>query len=124
MNRATTEQPLPQEGQQSVHAELVARFGEDNPVVRDIVLRAEKAKEKYKLSKIGLYTFNGRDALLDAYQEFCDLIIYMLQFEIEERVRFQQGLSDDMQVTDGYVRHLLGEATVIREHLVERGNFE
>ncbi len=45
-------------------------------VLRDLTLRAETGKEKY-----GTYlrTDNGRDALVDAYQEALDLCMYLKQ---------------------------------------------
>jgi len=50
-------------------------------VVRDLVDRAEAGNKKY-----GTYleTGNGRDALIDAYQEALDLCMYLRQ-AIEER---------------------------------------
>lgn len=50
-------------------------------VVQDLVDRAEAGKKKY-----GTYleTSNGRDALVDAYQEALDLCMYLRQ-AIEER---------------------------------------
>lgn len=124
MNNATTEQPLPTPGKSLVHDYLTKKFGSENKVIDDIIKRALKAQEKYKLKSAGLYTFNGRDALLDAYQEFCDLCIYMLQFEMEEEERFQAGVIDEVRISDGYVRYLLSQAQVIRDHLVEQGDFE
>jgi len=50
-------------------------------VIKDLQARAKVGTEKYGES---LKTFNGRDALVDAYQEALDLAQYLKQ-EIEER---------------------------------------
>lgn len=46
----------------------------------DLKARAEMGKAKY-----GTYlrTFNGRDALTDAYQEALDLVMYLVQVNLE-----------------------------------------
>lgn len=130
MNDATTEQPLPisvDESGVSIHEVLIFKYMDIRsitPVIEDIVKRAEKAQKKYKLERPGLYAFNGRDALLDAYQELCDLIIYMLQFTYEEEVRAYEGTIREPRVATGYVLHLLSEAATFRENLVEQGDFE
>ena len=50
-------------------------------VVKDLNDRAEVGKEKYGTY---LMTNNGRDSLMDAYQEALDLVMYLRQ-AIEER---------------------------------------
>ena len=50
-------------------------------VIQDIESRAEAGKEKYGTY---LQPHNGRDALMDAYQEAIDLAMYLRQ-QIEER---------------------------------------
>ena len=51
-----------------------------NYVIRDLLERAEIGREKY-----GTYleTGNGRDALIDAYQEAMDLVMYLRQIILE-----------------------------------------
>lgn len=131
MNNATTEQPLPNQPlfyeAVNIHSILRLRYGNDSvvlPVVNDILKRAEKAQIKYKLEQMGLFAFNGRDALLDAYQEICDLIIYMLQVQYEDTIKMMRGELQDIRVEDTYVMRLLSEASVMREHLIEQGDFE
>lgn len=129
MNNATTEQPLPNQpnyGSISIHNLLKNRFHGKllEPVVEDIIRRADKAQEKYKLEKMGLYAFNGRDSLLDAYQEYCDLIIYMLQFDYEESVKYLRDEIDEPRIAVDYVFRLITEAGKIRNILVEQGDFE
>lgn len=67
------QQPPPQPGQQYVL----------DLVVHDIMARAEMGHAKYGTY---LMTQNGRDALMDAYQEAIDLVMYLRQ-AIEERHR-------------------------------------
>lgn len=50
-------------------------------VIKDLNDRAQVGKEKYGTF---LMTKNGRDALIDAYQEALDLVMYLRQ-AIEER---------------------------------------
>ena len=52
-----------------------------NLVTTDLTARAIEGKKKYGTF---LKTHNGRDALIDAYQEALDLCMYLRQ-EIEER---------------------------------------
>lgn len=51
------------------------------PLVReDLRARRDAGRKKYGTE---LHTFNGRDALLDAYQEACDLVVYFVQYREE-----------------------------------------
>lgn len=50
-------------------------------VINDLESRAEFGFNKYETM---LKSHNGRDALMDAYQEALDLVMYLRQ-EIEER---------------------------------------
>lgn len=59
-------QPAPEPGQQNV--------GE--AVIRDMEARIALGKERYGTA---LQTFNGRDALIDAYEEVLDLAMYLKQ---------------------------------------------
>jgi primosomal protein N' len=49
-------------------------------VMADLAERAENGKEKYG---VYLRTHNGRDALIDAYQEALDLVMYLRQAIME-----------------------------------------
>jgi hypothetical protein len=57
-----------------------------NPHIVDLVVKdmKERKKQGIKTYGVALQAFNGRDALLDAYQEALDLAIYLKQ-EMEER---------------------------------------
>lgn len=60
----------------------------DKPSIHDLVIADMKARKAMGLAKYGtpLQAGNGRDALMDAYQEALDLCMYLKQ-AIEERDR-------------------------------------
>ncbi len=70
MKRANDPEPLPREGEQRVL----------DFVLESLIDRAEIGKRKY-----GTYleTHNGRDALIDAFQEALDLVMYLGQAVME-----------------------------------------
>lgn len=84
MTDATTPQAPPQPGQE------VVLFH----VLEDIKRRAEEGKLKY-----GTYleTFNGRDALVDEYQETLDKAMYLKQAIMERDALQRQQYHRDMQ---------------------------
>lgn len=53
----------------------------DGPVIQDLVIADVHARKAQGLAKYGtlLKPFNGRDALVDAYQEALDLCQYLRQ---------------------------------------------
>lgn len=81
---ATTQQPLPTPGQE------VVLFH----VLDDFKRRAEMGKAQY-----GTYleTHNGRDALVDAYQEALDLCMYLKQTIMERDAEQRRQYHIDMQ---------------------------
>jgi hypothetical protein len=84
MTDATTQQPLPKPGQE------VVLFH----VLDDFKRRAETGKAQY-----GTYleTHNGRDALVDAYQEALDLCMYLKQTIMERDAEQRRQYHIDMQ---------------------------
>jgi hypothetical protein len=58
----------------------------DRPCIQDMVIADIEARKAVGLQRYGtlLQPFNGRDALMDAYQEALDLCQYLRQ-AIEER---------------------------------------
>jgi hypothetical protein len=58
----------------------------DRPAIQDLVIADIQARKAVGLERYGtlLQAHNGRDALLDAYQEALDLAIYLRQ-ALEER---------------------------------------
>ena len=72
MNQATLEQQMPTGEGIDVIEQVIA----------DMELRAQKGVETYGTR---LKTNNGRNALVDAYQEALDLAIYLKQRLLEEQ---------------------------------------
>ena len=58
----------------------------DSPSIHDLVIRDMEDRKTMGLKKYGtiLQAHNGRNPLIDAYQEALDLAVYLRQ-EIEER---------------------------------------
>lgn len=73
---ASQHEPPPKEGKQVVL----------DLVITDLKARAEFGKRKYGTL---LMTDNGRDPLMDAYQEAIDLVMYLRQ-ALAERVSIKQ----------------------------------
>ncbi len=79
MSQADRHEPPPKKGKAIVYRQ----------VIRDIRARALMGNRKY-----GTYleTFNGRSALMDAYQESLDLAVYLRQRIMEDEAH---GQNDD-----------------------------
>ena len=60
----------------------------NNPSIHDLVIQDMEDRKAMGLKKYGtiLQAHNGRNALIDAYQEVLDLAVYLRQ-EIEENAR-------------------------------------
>lgn len=60
----------------------------NNPSIHDLVIRDMEDRKAMGLKKYGtiLQAHNGRNALIDAYQEVLDLAVYLRQ-KIEENAR-------------------------------------
>jgi len=74
---ATSAQPKPKPGKDDVI----------DLVIEDFRARAEMCSKDYGT---GLQTFNGRDALIDLYQELMDAVMYLRQLIAEEDRRGEQ----------------------------------
>lgn len=72
-------------GQEATKVEPVPTSN-DGPSMHDLVIEDMKERRHFGLIKYGtvLQTDNGRDPLIDAYQEALDLVVYLRQ-AIEER---------------------------------------
>lgn len=70
----------------SLNDENPAPIPNDSPAIWDLVVADMIERNKVGTEKYGtpLQAGNGRDSLVDAYQECLDLIVY-LRTEIEER---------------------------------------
>ena len=65
-------------------------------VIQDITNRDQMGLEKYKTR---LQPFNGRDSLIDVYQEALDEIVYLRQL-IFERDQANEKLKEAFQIAD------------------------
>jgi len=74
MSNAAKREPSPTPGKEDVA----------DYVLEDILMRVAEGKKKYGTK---LQTFNGRDALMDAYQEAIDLVMYLRQAILERGSR-------------------------------------
>jgi len=70
----------------------------DCPAVWSLVISDMQARDREGRRKYGtpLQTFNGRDALVDAYQEALDLVVYLRQ-AIEERAPAPSAHADTIE---------------------------
>lgn len=71
----------------------------EQPAIQDLVIADLEARKQYGLKKYGtlLQAFNGRDALMDAYQEALDRVVYLRQaYEegIEDLLKLRQVMAD------------------------------
>lgn len=111
---AATPQPPPADGQDlvllMVVKDVIDSSGSQTAfrMTRDLMARAEMGRAKYGVM---LHTCNGRDALMDAYQEALDLVMYMrqklaekpslrLQAEYLKAIELAQFLSDQLAARD------------------------
>lgn len=77
--------------------------GNDRPAIQDLVLADIAERKRIGIERYGkaLQPHNGRDALVDAYQEVLDLAMYVRQ-EIEERA---DAAAEERAKIVGYLRH-------------------
>ena len=69
---------------------LGADLGDNfDAVIQDLRLRAEVGESKYG---VRLYSYNGRDALIDLYEELLDALVYAVQYDMEAG---DMGTSED-----------------------------
>lgn len=85
-NPASTPQPAPQKGNQIVLARVYESIQSSlcephKKILSDLQDRATEGRKKYG---VFLETHNGRDALMDLYQETLDSVMYAKQYELEQ----------------------------------------
>lgn len=81
--------------------------GNDRPAIQDLVLADIAERKRLGIERYGraLQPHNGRDALVDAYQEVLDLAMYVRQ-EIEERSdAAAEGAAAEREKIVGFLRH-------------------
>lgn len=90
----------------------------DRPAVWDLVIADMRDRDTIGRGRYGtpLQTHNGRDALVDAYQETLDQVVYLRQ-EIEERADFRAELAAAREEARRARAVLLSEAEA--DHLRE-----
>jgi hypothetical protein len=91
VDNLSTHEPTPQRGH--------------GPAVIDLVAIDLEDRKQYGMCKYGmlLRPFNGRNALIDAYQEALDLVVYLRQLIYEQEVigRIMEGKEDGNQSVPG-----------------------
>lgn len=115
-------EPLPTTGVACVHDRLRHEYGDVYPeIVGDLWAKALQTfrSGKYKLDRPGLYTFNGRNAIKEVYQEVADAIVYLEQCKME---REASGLPPD-PITDE-IAYLFNLAQRLRDRLEAEGVIE
>lgn len=81
--------------------------GNDRPAIQDLVLADIAERKRIGIERYGkaLQPHNGRDALVDAYQEVLDLAMYVRQ-EIEEREDHRaEGAAVEREKIVAHLRH-------------------
>lgn len=78
----------------------------DKPAVWDLVIQDMKDRDTTGAQRYGtrLQPFNGRDSLVDAYQEILDLAVYLRQRIFEESATSSRGSKFDKLVLDERAR--------------------
>ena len=81
--------------------------------IREALLKDMRDRDAWGRSKykVPLQPFNGRDALVDLYQEFLDATAYTMQYRLEN--------PQDLRFEDIY-KSLLSQLTYIRGQLLNR----
>jgi hypothetical protein len=84
-----TDRPLPKPGRDLVHEFVVHNLNDEDHMddhIREAMIRGIDARRELGTRKYGtpLMTFNGRDALTDAWEESIDLLAYITQMDMED----------------------------------------
>jgi hypothetical protein len=92
----------------------------DEPIIQDLVIADILERKEFGIRKYGhaLQASNGRDMLLDAYQEAIDLVVY-IKGELERRKVVQadalRAAADDWYGDGGPWEEPLSSATWLKE---------
>lgn len=115
---SATEQPNPIGNDKvAIWEEVIKDFIEsfEDSAVKTALLKDMTDRDNWGRSKYGvpLQPFNGRDSLVDVYQEFLDAIVYTKQYQIEH--------PDDHSLDAVYLA-LKAILRTIRQKLLTRGS--
>jgi hypothetical protein len=84
----TTDQALPKPGGDFVQEFMINELDKLPPddELRNSIRRGIEARRELGIRKYGtpLQTFNGRDALIDAWEESLDVLTYIYQIDMED----------------------------------------
>lgn len=77
---------------------------DDGPSIQDLVIQDMEARKQVGLQRYGtlLQTHNGRDSLMDFYQEILDAANYARQ-ELERRQQARQSAEEIVASVKGYL---------------------
>lgn len=83
----------------------------DRPCIQDMVIADIERRKKIGMERYGtlLQPHNGRDALLDAYEEELDKLQYMKQWIVERADHRAEGAAAEREKIVGYLRHHAGQ---------------
>lgn len=90
----------------------------DTRPIWDIVIEDMKQRNEEGVKKYGtpLQIFNGRDSLVDLYQELLDAVVYTRQ-KIEEQKYFQDNFEALEQASDDYIEELTTQLNICKATL-------
>lgn len=113
MSPATAKQPAPTGDGVDVTESIIALPVVGDELAQDFARRSLKGRLEYGTS---LKTHNGRDAVVDAYQELLDAAVYLHQAWLEA----EEGLTVDDPQRPQAIRALRDEAIDMAETLRRR----
>ena len=81
----------------------------DDTPVRAALLQDMKDRDEWGRSKYGvpLQPFNGRDALIDLYQEFLDATVYTKQWQLENPNSVELNATYSVLLDDLYIIRMM-----------------
>lgn len=93
----------------------------DRPCIQDMVIADIERRKKIGMERYGtlLQPHNGRDALLDAYEEELDKIQYMKQWIVERTDHRAEGAAAEREKIVGFLRHHADTLEANRDEMFE-----
>lgn len=81
-------------------------------VIKDLEFRAELGEAKYGTR---LHTFNGRDPLIDLYEELLDALVYAVQYSLESNDGYAY------EAVDSVIASICTVADAIQRRMTAKG---